>query len=107
MKNSRISQIIVIVLLAISTIVLFFATFGSNRLRHQIWRSTTACCILFAIMIGALIYYIVMSNEKKISIIISIIAVGIELLCFNSKGRKSKWRNAWNGGRIEKFQRIT
>lgn len=80
MKNSRISQIIVLVLLAISTIVLFFATFGSNRLSYQIWKSTMVCYILFTIMIGALIYYIAMSKEKKFSIIISIIAVGIELL---------------------------
>ena len=112
MKNSRISQIIVIVLLAISTIVLFFATFGSNRLRHQIWRSTTACCILFAIMIGALIYYIVMSNEKKISIIISIIAVGIELLVTFARAyyilygksqhvtMSNRWRAMWNNWMI-------
>lgn len=112
MKNSRISQIIVIVLLAISTIVLFFATFGSNRLRHQIWRYTTACCILFAIMIGALIYYIVMSNEKKISIIISIIAVGIELLVTFARAyyilygksqhvtMSNRWRAMWNNWMI-------
>lgn len=108
MKNSRISQIIVIVLLAISTIVLFFATFGSNRLSYQIWKSTTVCYILFAIMIGALIYYIVMSKEKKISIIISIIAVGIELLVTFARAyniiygksqhitMSSRWNAMWN-----------
>lgn len=112
MKNSRISQIIVIVLLAISTIVLFFATFGSNRIKHQIWRSTTACYILFAIMIGALIYYIVMSNEKKISIIISIIAVGIELLVTFARAfyilygksqhvtMSNRWRAMWDNWMI-------
>ena len=112
MKNSRISQIIVIVLLAISTIVLFFATFGSNRIRHQIWMSTTACYILFAIMIGALIYYIVMSNEKKISIIISIIAVGIELLVTFARAfyilygksqhvtMSNRWRAMWDNWMI-------
>ena len=114
MKNSRISQIIVLVLLAISTIILFFATFGLNRLNYrlsyQIYDSTTVCYILFTIMIGALIYYIVMSKEKKFSIIISIIAVGIEFLVtfaragivrwgtlgYRTLGMRARWNAMWS-----------
>lgn len=80
MKNSRTSQIAALVLLAISDIVLFLAAFGSMRLRNQICRSTAVCYFLLVVMMGALIYYIVMSKEKKFSIIISVIAVGAELL---------------------------
>ena len=80
MKNSRTSQIAALVLLAISDIVLFLAAFGSMRLRNQICRSTAVCYFLLVVMMGALIYYIAMSKEKKFSIIISVIAVGAELL---------------------------
>ena len=80
MKNSRTSQIAALVLLAISDIVLFFAAFGSMRFRNQVLNSPVVCYLLLAIMIGAFIYYISMAKEKKFSIIISVIAVGAELL---------------------------
>jgi len=79
-KNSRTSQIAILVLLVISDILLFFAAFGSMRFRNQVLNSPVVCYLLLAIMIGAFIYYISMAKAKKFSIIISVIAVGAELL---------------------------
>ena len=80
MKNSRTSQIAALVLLAISDILLSLAAFGPTWFRDGICNSTAVCYLLLVVMIGALIYYIAMSKEKKFSIIISAIAVGTELL---------------------------
>ena len=79
MKNSRTSQIVALVLLAISDILLL-AALGPTWFREGLCNSAAVCYLLLVVMIGALIYYIAMSKEKKFSIIISAIAVGTELL---------------------------
>lgn len=103
MKNSRTSQIAVLVLLAISDIVCFLGKFGPTGFRYQALKSPVICYLLLAIMIGAIIYYVAMSKKKKGPIIISIIAVCSEILLtywrflfnFFVRGRKLPWNVRW------------
>ena len=102
MKNSRTSQIAVLVLLAISDIVCFLGKFGSKTFRYKLYTSPVVCYLLFVIIIGAIIYYIAMSKKKKVPIIISIIAVCVEFLfaypnvfVVFSVYRKARWKNLW------------
>lgn len=83
MKNSRKSQIAVIIGLAI-TIILSFVLFMMNAKWGFPSIFFTLCYILsyilFIIAVGIIMYYIAMSKNKIISITISVVAIIIDLL---------------------------
>ena len=83
MKNSRKSQIAVIIGLAI-TIILSFVLFMMNAKWGFPSIIFTLCYILsyilFIIAVGIIMYYIAMSKNKIISITISVVAIIIDLL---------------------------
>lgn len=82
MKNSRISQIAVIIGLAI-TIILSYVLAGGTRWGRSFYypkQYDILSYIVFIIAIGIIIYYIAMSKEKNISIVISAVAIIADLL---------------------------
>lgn len=79
MKNSRKSQIAVIIGLAI-TIILSYILFMGVKWGLPVMKFYILTYILFIIAVGIIIYYIAMSKSKTISITISIVAIIIDLL---------------------------
>lgn len=79
MKNSRKSQIAVIIGLAI-TIILSYILFMGVKWGLPVMEFYILNYILFIIAVGIIIYYIAMSKNKTISITIGIVAIIIDLL---------------------------
>lgn len=79
MKNSRKSQIAVIIGLAI-TIILSYILFMGVKWGLPVMEFYILNYILFIIAVGIIIYYIAMSKNKTISITISVVAIIIDLL---------------------------
>ena len=81
MKNSRKSQIAVIIGLAI-TIILSYILFMGVKWGLPVMEFYILNYILFIIAVGIIIYYIAMSKNKTISITIGIVAIIIDLSSF-------------------------
>ena len=79
MKNSRKSQIAVIIGLTI-TIILSYVLFMGGKRGLPLMKFYILSYILFIIAVGIIMYYIAMSKNKIISITISVVAIIIDLL---------------------------
>ena len=79
MKNSRKSQIAVIIGLTI-TIILSYVLFMGGKRGLPFMNIYILSYILFIIAVGIIMYYIAMSKNKIISITISVVAIIIDLL---------------------------
>ena len=79
MKNSRKSQIAVIIGLTI-TIILSYVLFMGGKRGLPLMKFYILSYILFIIAVGIIMYYIAMSKNKTISITIGIVAIIIDLL---------------------------
>lgn len=83
MKNSRKSQIAVLIVLVISLVLsLLYPLFNTY---HLFKVQNFLAYGLFVIAICAIIYYVVFSEKKIISIAISIVAIAIDMVCITYK----------------------
>lgn len=78
MKNLKRSQKAVLIGLAISIILSFCLSYTNLFLSGNL--VIILGCILFAVTVGAIIYYIVLSKKKTIPIIISVAAIMVDIL---------------------------